>query len=164
MYIRWRIEHGPTAAIRRRGRLAAWALTHGDGSLGFLHVLDAHLADQAPGARTIVDRRGEFRNLAETPLPRWDLIDEVARSVAIPVIGNGDLLTPWDLDRRRGSTQWRRSNDSCQVLLIVNADQGAHRLQTRCYFPVGNPGTSFEIPADFPGAGWRISPIAAGST
>jgi GNAT superfamily N-acetyltransferase len=39
-YIRWRIEHGPTAAIRRDGRLVAWALTHGDGSMGFLHVLE----------------------------------------------------------------------------------------------------------------------------
>lgn len=35
---------------------------------------------------------------------RWELIDEVARSVAIPVIGNGDLLTPWDLRRRRQET------------------------------------------------------------
>ncbi len=35
---------------------------------------------------------------------RWDLIDEVARAVDIPVIGNGDLLTPWDLERRRQET------------------------------------------------------------
>jgi len=35
---------------------------------------------------------------------RWEPIDEVARSVAIPVIGNGDLLTPWDLKRRREET------------------------------------------------------------
>ena len=34
----------------------------------------------------------------------WTLIDEAARSVDIPVIGNGDLLTPWDLDRRRRET------------------------------------------------------------
>ncbi len=32
---------------------------------------------------------------------RWDLIGEVAAAVSIPVIGNGDLLTPWDLQRRR---------------------------------------------------------------
>jgi 8-oxo-dGTP diphosphatase len=38
-YINWRIKTGPTAAIRRQGRLVAWALTHGDGSMGFLHVL-----------------------------------------------------------------------------------------------------------------------------
>jgi 8-oxo-dGTP diphosphatase len=39
-YIRWRIMTGPTCAIRRRGRLVAWALTHADGAMGILHVLD----------------------------------------------------------------------------------------------------------------------------
>ena len=36
---------------------------------------------------------------------RWELIDEVAEAVTIPVIGNGDLLTCWDLDRRRRETR-----------------------------------------------------------
>lgn len=35
---------------------------------------------------------------------RWDYIEEVAQAVEIPVIGNGDLLTPWDLRRRRAET------------------------------------------------------------
>jgi len=35
---------------------------------------------------------------------RWDLIEEVAQALTIPVIGNGDLLTPWDLQRRRRET------------------------------------------------------------
>ncbi len=35
---------------------------------------------------------------------RWEPIDEVAQAVDIPVIGNGDLLTPWDLRRRRSET------------------------------------------------------------
>jgi len=35
---------------------------------------------------------------------RWEPIDEVAQAVEIPVIGNGDLLTPWDLRRRRSET------------------------------------------------------------
>jgi predicted GNAT family acetyltransferase len=39
-YIRWRIAAGPTCAIRQKGRLVAWALTHTDGSMGILHVLD----------------------------------------------------------------------------------------------------------------------------
>lgn len=39
-YISWRIRFGPTAAIRRQGRPVAWALTHGDGSMGFLHVIE----------------------------------------------------------------------------------------------------------------------------
>jgi tRNA-dihydrouridine synthase 3 len=34
----------------------------------------------------------------------WELIDEAARAVDIPVIGNGDLLTHWDLERRRRET------------------------------------------------------------
>jgi tRNA-dihydrouridine synthase 3 len=36
---------------------------------------------------------------------RWEFIDEVAAAVSIPVIGNGDLLTPWDLQRRRQETR-----------------------------------------------------------
>ena len=34
----------------------------------------------------------------------WERIDEVARAVPVPVIGNGDLLTVWDLHRRRAET------------------------------------------------------------
>ncbi|MBU8869335.1 MAG: tRNA-dihydrouridine synthase family protein [Gemmatimonadales bacterium] len=34
----------------------------------------------------------------------WTLIDEAARTLDIPVIGNGDILTPWDLRRRREET------------------------------------------------------------
>ena len=32
----------------------------------------------------------------------WDAIGEVCDAVSIPVLGNGDLLTVWDLERRRG--------------------------------------------------------------
>lgn len=38
---------------------------------------------------------------------RWHLIDEVARAVDVPVIGNGDVYTPWDLARRRRETAVR---------------------------------------------------------
>ncbi len=38
---------------------------------------------------------------------RWDLIDEVSRTVDVPVIGNGDVFTPWDLERRRTETAVR---------------------------------------------------------
>lgn len=37
-HIRERIEAGPAFGLSRRGELAAWALTHEDGSMGFLHV------------------------------------------------------------------------------------------------------------------------------
>lgn len=42
MYVNWRIRTGPTCAIRRKGELVAWGLTHDDGSMGFLHVLEQH--------------------------------------------------------------------------------------------------------------------------
>ncbi len=38
-YVESRIRALPSVAVRRRGRLVAWALTHDDGSMGFLHVL-----------------------------------------------------------------------------------------------------------------------------
>lgn len=41
-YITWRIKAGPSCAIRRKGELVAWALTHDDFSMGFLHVLKEH--------------------------------------------------------------------------------------------------------------------------
>ena len=37
----------------------------------------------------------------------WSIIAAVADAVSIPVLGNGDLLTPWDLDRRRAETPLR---------------------------------------------------------
>jgi 8-oxo-dGTP diphosphatase len=41
-YIRERIQHGLSAGIRVSGKLAAWAMTHDDSAIGFLHVLDAY--------------------------------------------------------------------------------------------------------------------------
>jgi tRNA-dihydrouridine synthase 3 len=35
----------------------------------------------------------------------WTAIDAVASVLDITVLGNGDLLTPWDLELRRGSTR-----------------------------------------------------------
>lgn len=40
-YVASRIRCMPAVGIRRGGRLVAWALTHDDGSMGFLHVLEA---------------------------------------------------------------------------------------------------------------------------
>lgn len=37
-----RIRSGPGCCIRRNGELAAWALTHDDGSMGFLHVVEKY--------------------------------------------------------------------------------------------------------------------------
>ncbi len=37
-----RIENGPGYCIRRKGEPVAWGLTHDDGSMGFLHVVEAY--------------------------------------------------------------------------------------------------------------------------
>lgn len=41
-YIRDRIQRGLSAGIRVDGQLAAWAMTHDDTAMGFLHVLEAY--------------------------------------------------------------------------------------------------------------------------
>ncbi|NCQ35124.1 tRNA-dihydrouridine synthase family protein [bacterium] len=47
---------------------------------------------------------GRTRNQRYRMSADWALIDEVARAVSLPVLGNGDLLTCWDLERRRRET------------------------------------------------------------
>ncbi|MBA4378686.1 MAG: tRNA dihydrouridine synthase DusB [Gemmatimonas sp.] len=58
----------------------------------------ARLAE-AEGADALVvhgrTREQRYRRDAD-----WDAIAETARAVAIPVLGNGDILTVWDRDRR----------------------------------------------------------------
>lgn len=68
-----------------------------------LNVVDLALRAQEAGADA-VGVHGRTRNQRYRLNARWDLIDEVARTVDIPVLGNGDLLTPWDLERRRRET------------------------------------------------------------
>lgn len=55
------------------------------------------------GADAIVVH-GRTRNQRYRLNARWNLIDEVAKAVEVPVIGNGDLLTCWDLEHRRAET------------------------------------------------------------
>ncbi len=62
----------------------------------------AQLAEEAGADAVTV--HGRTRAQRYRLSARWDLIDEVSRAVEIPVIGNGDLLTPWDLKRRRTET------------------------------------------------------------
>ncbi len=51
-YIEERVRRGPTAALRREGQLVAWALTHSDGAMGFLHVVEGHRRRGAATALT----------------------------------------------------------------------------------------------------------------
>jgi tRNA-dihydrouridine synthase 3 len=61
-------------------------------------VENARLCEDS-GADAIVvhgrTRQQRYRRAAD-----WDLIGEVAAAVSVPVIGNGDILTPWDLAER----------------------------------------------------------------
>ena len=41
-YIRARIQQGLSAGIHEDGQLVAWAMTHDDSAIGFLHVLEAY--------------------------------------------------------------------------------------------------------------------------
>ena len=71
-----------------------------------LNVVDLALRCQEVGADAVVVH-GRTRAQRYRLNARWELIDEVAGAVDIPVIGNGDLLTPWDLEKRRQETSVR---------------------------------------------------------
>lgn len=47
----------------------------GEAENGFLDIVERMVSDPGSVERECVDRRGQFKDLAETPLPRWDLID-----------------------------------------------------------------------------------------
>jgi radical SAM superfamily enzyme YgiQ (UPF0313 family) len=47
----------------------------GEAENGFLDIVEQMVKDPDQKGRQYVDRRKEFRDLALTPLPRWDLID-----------------------------------------------------------------------------------------
>jgi tRNA-dihydrouridine synthase 3 len=71
-----------------------------------LNVLDLARRVQDVGADA-VGIHGRTRAQRYRLSANWDLIDQAARTVDIPVLGNGDLLTPWDLERRRRQTSVR---------------------------------------------------------
>jgi tRNA-dihydrouridine synthase 3 len=68
-----------------------------------LNVVDLAIRAQDAGADAVAVH-GRTRNQRYRLNARWDLIEEVVRAVTIPVLGNGDLLTCWDLERRRRET------------------------------------------------------------
>jgi len=61
----------------------------GEAENGFLDIVEQMLSHPGLVQRRCVDRRGEFRNLAATPLPRWDLIDLKAYSNMVVQITRG---------------------------------------------------------------------------
>ncbi|MDX2472454.1 MAG: tRNA-dihydrouridine synthase family protein [Candidatus Krumholzibacteria bacterium] len=68
-----------------------------------LNVVDLAQRVQDVGADA-ASIHGRTRNQRYSRSARWDLIDEAQQAVDIPIIGNGDLLTPWDLQKRRAET------------------------------------------------------------
>ncbi len=71
-----------------------------------LNALDTARAAVDAGADA-VGLHGRTRAQRYRLSARWDLIDEVQQALDVPVLGNGDLLTPWDLERRRRETAVR---------------------------------------------------------
>ena len=71
-----------------------------------LNVVDLARRCEEVGADAVVVH-GRTRAQRYRQSARWELIDEVQQAVEIPVIGNGDLLTPWDLEKRREETSIR---------------------------------------------------------
>jgi radical SAM superfamily enzyme YgiQ (UPF0313 family) len=47
----------------------------GEAENGFLDIVEDMITNPSGVERTHIDRRGEFKQLTDTPLPRWDLID-----------------------------------------------------------------------------------------
>ena len=68
-----------------------------------INAVDIAVAAAAAGADALVvhgrTREQRYRRDAD-----WSVIDEVARAVDIPVLGNGDILTVWDHRRRMEQT------------------------------------------------------------
>ncbi len=65
-HLRWRIQAGPAYGIRKAGRLVAWGLTHDDGSMGFLHVLEEYRGQDMARAITTA-LAGRLLRLGRTP-------------------------------------------------------------------------------------------------
>ncbi len=70
------------------------------------NAVEVALAAQDAGADALAIH-GRTRQQRYKRSANWNVIADVAGALTIPVLGNGDLLTPWDLDRRRGETPVR---------------------------------------------------------
>lgn len=71
-----------------------------------LNVVDLARRCEEAGADAVAVH-GRTRAQRYRQSARWEMIDEVQQAVTVPVLGNGDLLTPWDLAKRREMTSLR---------------------------------------------------------
>ena len=71
-----------------------------------INAVDVALAAEDAGADALMvhgrTRAQRYKRSAD-----WDIIAQVAEALTVPVVGNGDILTPWDLERRRTETPVR---------------------------------------------------------
>ena len=68
-----------------------------------INAVAVALLVEAEGADALVIH-GRTRAQRYKRSANWEIIAEVAEALTIPVIGNGDIMTPWDLERRRRET------------------------------------------------------------
>jgi tRNA-dihydrouridine synthase B len=101
------------------------------------------LVDQGIAALTV---HGRTRAQGYSGSADWDVIGSVAASVTIPVIGNGDLVTPMDVARRRQETKisgvmiGRAAMSSPWIF-----GQTKHYLATGEFLPPPTPGEKWEL-------------------
>ena len=70
------VLNGGPLPTQYHGDLSGEAVFYlGEAENGFLDIVERMVTDPGSVERACVDRRGQFKDLAETPLPRWDLID-----------------------------------------------------------------------------------------
>ncbi|MBD3219877.1 tRNA dihydrouridine synthase DusB [bacterium] len=71
-----------------------------------INAVDVAREAEAAGADAVVVH-GRTRAQRYKKSADWSVIADVAEAVTIPVLGNGDIMTPWDLERRRRETRVR---------------------------------------------------------
>jgi tRNA-dihydrouridine synthase 3 len=85
------------AAVREAGDFPLSVKIRAGWSERKINAVEVARVVAAAGADAIVvhgrTREARYRRSAD-----WDLIAQVAEAVSVPVIGNGDILTPWDLE------------------------------------------------------------------
>jgi radical SAM superfamily enzyme YgiQ (UPF0313 family) len=68
------LNGGPLPTQYHEGIAGDGVFYLGEAENGFTDVVESMVRDR-PQGRQVIDRRGEFKSLESTPVPRWDLID-----------------------------------------------------------------------------------------